>query len=470
MHQDPQQLQERFSDYARSADTASLRALLNQMAPQDAAEAFEELEPQEQSALLDKLEPSDVNDWLPHLPAALADVVLQRFPKHEQRQVLEEMWDDELADFLQEVPDENRAGYIDLLDAETQAATHQLLQYPENSAGGRMTRAFATLQEDLSVQEAIDRLAEQKEETEILARIYVVDDHNRILGRVRLRDLTFSPHNVKIGDVMTPVHTVIRAEADQEEAANMMLKYDLVTLPVVDEAMHIVGVITHDDAMEILQEESTEDLEMQSGIAPQSDEIDYLDSTVLSHFRRRFLWVLGLALLAILSGFVLLSYESVLNSWFLLALYMPMVVATGGNTGAQAATTVIRAMSLGEVEVREFVTAVWKEMRIGLSLGLLVGSCVALLTPIVIQVLPTDARAFPPGLSLSQFGLTVAISLAAQVTASTTLGAALPILAKVLEQDPAVVASPAITTVVDVSGLIIYFTVAKLIMGGALGG
>ncbi len=459
-----QGLKERFWGLVPNGDAVALRTLLERMPPQAAAEAFEELDEGNQAKLLKTLNSDDFERLLPHLPAPLADVILQHFPQSVQAEALEEMWDDDLADFLQEVSDEDRDRYINLLDEETKETAEELLRYPETVAGGRMTTAFARVRSEMTIAEAIAMLAEKKEETEILARIYVVDEQQRILGKLRLRDLTFNPATLRITDVMQPETVTIDAMDDQEEAANMMLKYDLMTLPVVDGEQRLLGVITHDDAMEILQEESTEDLERQSGISGHQEETDYLETPVFSHFRRRFLWVLGLALLAIVSGYVICSYESVLDGWFLLALYMPMVVAAGGNTGAQAATTVIRAMSLGEFEPREFLGAIWKELRIGLLMGLLLGGCVALLTPVVMMALP-ETSATGQVLKTSDLALIVACSLTAQVTTSTVLGAALPILARALKLDPAVVASPAITTVVDVTGLIIYFGLAKWILG-----
>ena len=456
------QLTKRLIAAIPHANAETLRTILDKLPPQGSAEAFEDLEPKAQSRVLNTLTADDMEPLLPHMPAPLADIVLQHYPQTDQADALEEMWDDELADFLQEVPEKNRSRYIGLLDAETKEAAEELLRYPEESAGGRMTKAFATVRADMTLEAAIQSLAEQKEDTEVLSRIYVLEDKQRIVGKVRLRDLTFNSPRSKISDVMQPETVAIQAMADQEEAANIMLKYDMITLPVVNDSLALIGVITHDDAMEILQEESTEDLERQSGIAGQQEEAGYLETSVISHFRRRFLWVLALAFLAIMSGYVIFSFEAVLDGWFMLALYMPMVVASGGNTGAQAATTIIRAMSLGEFEPREFMPAIWKELRIGLTIGVMLGIFVALLTPVVIHLMPENSA---HSLDSSTLAVIVACALVAQVTTSTFLGAALPILARALNQDPAVVASPAITTVVDVTGLIIYFSLARVIIG-----
>ena len=305
----------------------------------------------------------------------------------------------------------------------------------------------------------LDVLAEIREEAELLSRIYVVDEKQRILGKLRLRDLAFSRWDTPIRELMDSDQMSVNAMADQEEAAQMIARYDLLALAVVDDDGRLLGVITHDDALEILEEESTEDMERLSGIGGQSD-FAYLQTPAMTHFRRRFGWVLTLAFLALSSGFVLHSHEAVLTKYYILALYLPMVVAAGGNTGTQSATMVIRAMSLGELDTREFWRVIWKEGRIGLLLGALLGLCVA----IQIQFLMPSGLT---GTSLTPLSvaLVVGTSLMAQVLTSTLIGAALPIGAKKVRLDPAVVASPAITTIVDVSGSIIYFSLAGIIFG-----
>lgn len=455
-------LREQFRAAVEAGEAERFEECLSALPPADAAEALEELDGERKATVLQRLRPATLVPALPYLPAEEIEEILGHLSPHDLQEALNSYPDDDLTDLLQKLAPDTRRSYFSLLRGRKREAAHRLLEYPETTAGGRMTTAFATVSEDMTIREAIETLASQREETEVLSRIYVVDDQNRILGKVRLRDLTFNRRSLLVGDVMQPEPLALLATADQEEAAQLVAKHDLVTLPIINDNNQLVGVITHDDAMEILEEESTEDFEKQSGIAGPSAERDYLDTPVLSHFRRRFIWVLGLAFLAITSGFVIHHFEGVLNSAFILAIYMPMVVAAGGNTGAQAATTVIRAMALGEFGPEQFMRAVWKEMRIGFGLGSILGFCIALQ---IILFFPGGASMLPPGMAMSQVALTVAFSLAAQVTASTILGAALPILAKALKQDPAVVASPAITTIVDVTGLVIYFTLARLLLG-----
>ena len=442
-----------------SGEADQIVAISKEAHPGDVEVAFERLEDEDRTQVLDQLPAEVLSVWADYLPASDVEHRLNTLPETERREVLESLSDDELVDFLQEVDEEDRGQYIDLLDEETRQISEDLLKYPEESAGGRMTKAMAVVREHLTVKQALDVLEGIREEAELLSRIYVVDESQRILGKLRLRDLAFSKWDTPIRELMDSDQISVNAMADQEEAAQMIARYDLMALPVVDDEGHLLGVITHDDALEILEEESTEDMERISGIGGQS-EFAYLQTSAMTHFKRRFGWVLTLAFLALSSGLVIHAYEEVLTKYYILALYLPMVVAAGGNTGAQSATMVIRAMSLGELDTREFWRVIWKEGRIGFLLGTLLGICVAL----QIQFL------MPPGMitaSLSAWSvaLVVGFSLMAQVITSTLIGAALPIGAKKVRLDPAVVASPAITTVVDVSGSVIYFTLAGAIFG-----
>lgn len=448
---------ETILEVLESGEADRIAAIAKEAHPGDVEVAFERLGDEDREEVLDQLPAEVLSVWADYLPASDVEHRLNTLPEEERREVLESLSDDELADFLQEVDEEDRSQYIELLDEETRQVSEDLLKYPEETAGGRMTKAMAMVRENLTVKEALDQLEAIRDEAELLSRIYVVDVERHLLGKLRLRDLAFSKWNTPIRELMDSDQSSIDAMADQEEAAQMIARYDLMALPVVDEEGRLLGVITHDDALEILEEESTEDMERISGIGGQSD-LAYLQTSAMTHFRRRFGWVLTLAFLALSSGFVIHAYEEVLTNYYILALYLPMVVAAGGNTGAQSATMVIRAMSLGELDTREFWRVIWKEGRIGILLGALLGLCVALQ---IRFLLPAGLI----GKSLDPFSIALVVGLAlmAQVLTSTLTGAALPIAAKKLRLDPAVVASPAITTIVDVSGSIIYFALAGAI-------
>jgi len=451
----------------RSGNESALQEICNDLHPADAAAAFTALNEGQQIKFAQFLNNDALSLITSFLPAPESADLIASLEEKDRTVILESLPDDVVTDLIQETDEDQQKTYVELLSEEKKDAAETLLGYPEDSAGGRMTTAYATLHESMSVKEAIESLEEIKEDAEILARIYVVDENNTILGKVRLRDLTFNAWSTPIKDVMDHEKLAIRAEEDQEKALKMMLKYDMLALPVIDSMNRLLGIITHDDALEIQEEESTEDLEKAAAIAGERDEEGYLKSPVLSHFKRRAVWVFFLAIVAILSGLVILKYENLLENVFILAVYMPMIVATGGNTGSQAATMVIRAMSLGEFTPSEFFRVVWKELRVGLALGAMLGALIAIGSWILITIFisPESLNSIIGEHGLNDLVITVGIAMIIQVSVSTFLGAALPMMAKSCKLDPAVVASPAITTIVDVLGLLIYFGIASMILG-----
>jgi magnesium transporter len=398
---------------------------------------------------------------LAELPDALIEETLERFSESAQREILRKLVDDDRTDILQDVSTDARKRYLAMLKPEQQETTRSLMRYEEDTAGGRMTTQAARISLGATVKEALEVLRQYKDSAESLARIYVVDEDGRLRGKIRLRELAFNSWDTLVEDIMDQADLFILASTDQEEAAQMFTKYDMTLLPVIDEYDHLLGVITHDDVLEIIEEESTEDIEKMSGIAGEQSEQTYLNTSVATHFKRRFPWLLVLALLAISSGYVMLRFEHMLSSIYLLALYLPMVVAAGGNTGGQAATMVIRAMSLGELEAGSTAKVITKELSLGIFLGATLGCCIALIT---LFVLPIFNPPLPEHIAISTFALAVSVALGAQITTSTLSGALLPLGARAIKLDPAVVAAPAITTLVDISGMVIYFTAAQAIL------
>ena len=427
----------------------------------DLATVFENLDDDGRGFLTQHISLARFPEILAELPDTLIEETLERFDASAQREILHKLIDDDRADILQDVNPEARKHYLAMLKPEQQETTRSLMRYDEDTAGGRMTTHAARITLGTSVKEALDILREYKDSAESLARIYVVDDEGHLRGKIRLRELAFNSWDTPVQDIMEEADLSILASTDQEEAAQMFTKYDMTLLPVVDEYDHLLGVITHDDVLEIIEEESTEDIEKMSGIAGEQSEETYLNTAVLTHFKRRFPWLLVLALLAISSGYVMLRFEELLSGIFLLALYLPMVVAAGGNTGGQAATMVIRAMSLGELEAGSTIKVITKELFLGIFLGVTLGGCIALVT---LFILPAFNPPLPEGIAMTTFALAVSVALGAQITTSTLSGALLPLGARAIKLDPAVVAAPAITTLVDISGMVIYFTAAQAIL------
>jgi magnesium transporter len=436
-------------------DTKAFLLAAEELHYADLASVFENLDDDERAFFTTNISLKQFPEILAELPDTLIEETLERFDTEAQRNILSQLLDDDRADILQDVGSQARQRYLAMLKPDELETTRSLMRYDEDSAGGRMTTNAARIKIGTSVKDTLDILRDYKDSAESLARIYVVDDEGRLKGKIRMRELAFSDRETPVEDIMQEIDTSILATADQEDAAQIFARYDMTLLPVVDEYDRLLGIITHDDVLEILEEESTEDIEKMSGIAGEQSEETYLNTSISTHFKRRFPWLLVLALLAISSGYVMLHFEHVLSSIFLLALYLPMVVAAGGNTGGQAAAMVIRAMSLGELESGSTSKVFIKELSLGAMLGIVLGACIALIT---MFILPAFAPELPTNISLATFALAVAVALAAQITTSTLSGALLPIGARAIKLDPAVVAAPAITTLVDISGLVIYFT------------
>jgi len=444
-------------------DEILVRELCSDLHHADLAELYEDADPESRAFLIELLGAERFSEILAELPDTLVEDTLESFEPAEQREILDALPDDDRVDILQDVSESKRRDFIELLDEEKQEDTRTLLRYDEESAGGRMTTQIGKILATMTVKEAIDHLrGDDLEASGTLTRIFVVDQDEKLIGKIRLRDLAFNAWDVDISAIVQDIDHSILATADQEEAAQMISRYDMLMLPVVDESNRLLGVITADDAFEILEEESTEDIEKSAGISGEQSEETYLNTSVASHFKRRCGWLVSLAFLAILSGFVMMRFEQTLTEVYLLSLFLPMVVAAGGNTGGQASTMVIRAMALGELDPEDTSRVAWKELRLGFLLGCLLALIIGIFA---VFVPPALQFTLPDGVNFTQFGLTVAFALAAQVTTSTLIGALLPIGARALKIDPAVIAAPAITTIVDVSGMVIYFTVARSILG-----
>lgn len=450
----------RLTEAITSGHWDLLPTLLEDTHPADLASAYESLPEDLRPQLVSQLPADIIPAFLPQLPGSDAVAILAAMPDTELTLTLDDLSDDVLVDLLQEMPGPFRGHAFHLLSENRRKAARELLKFPEDTAGGRMTTAFATIEESFTVRKAIATLRNIQDEAEMLARIYVTDHDGLILGKVRLRDLTFADPDTLIADLNDGDTRAVLATADQEKALRVMVKYDMLALPVVDDDGRILGVITHDDALEIQEEESTEDLERQSGITGDAAEEVYLNTPVLRQVQRRFGWIVSLAFLGLVSGSVIYSYQNQLSTVFALTIYMPMIVAAGGNTGGQAATMVIRAMSLGELTPAEVLRVAWKELRVGLIIGTILSLCMVAqiywLRPSFMNIAED---------SLGKFAATVGLALLIQISASTLIGAILPMGAKALRLDPAVIASPAITTIVDATGLLIYLNLARSILG-----
>jgi magnesium transporter len=444
-----------------SADAEAVRVAAEELHYADLAALYENLEEEQRELLLTTIGPEMATDVIAEIPYPLIEEALNYFKPAQLRVLLGNLSDDDRVDVFQVVSEENQRRFFALLGPRDKELTRNLLKYEEDTAGGRMTTQVGRITADMTVKQALAVLRRDREDTETLARIFVVDAEGRLVGRVRLRDLAFNTWDTPIRGIMEEASEFILATADQEDAARTLSKYDLIVLPVVDEFHHLLGVITYDDALEILQEESTEDIEKLAAIGGEQSEVAYLNTSSTDQYRRRVVWLIGLAFVSIGSGYVMFRFSEVLAQAFVLTLFLPMVVAAGGNSGGQAATMVIRAMALGEISAGNALRVAWKEAQTGLFLGLSLGVSVA---AFISLLLPHLAGATGAHFGFVQLAAAVAVAATVQVLSATTLGALLPLFARAIKLDPAVVSAPSLASMVDVSGMLIYFTVAGALL------
>ncbi len=453
-----------LSELLRALDAADCSALLaaaEDVHYADLAHLYENLDDEKRDLLLKTIGPELATDVVAELPYPLIEGALEHFKPAQLRVLLGNLSDDDRVDVFQVVSEEAQVRFFSLLGPRDKELTRSLLKYEEDTAGGRMTTHVGRITADMTVKQAITVLRRDREDAETLARIFVVDEQGRLVGRVRLRDLAFNTWDTPVYDIMEEASEYILASADQETAARTLSKYDLIVLPVVDEFHHLLGVITYDDALEILQEESTEDIEKLSGIGGEQSEVSYLNTSVTQQYRRRVSWLVGLAFVSIGSGYIMYRFSAVLEKAFVLSIFLPMVVAAGGNSGGQAATMVIRAMALGEISTGNALRIAWKEARTGLFLGLTLGLTMAVFISFILPYIQSGTGS---NFDFFHLALAVSVALTVQVFSATTVGALLPIFARAIKLDPAVVSAPSLASTVDVSGMLIYFTTVGAIL------
>ncbi len=424
------------ADFLSGLTTDEIRKFLPCTEPHTRAEIFGYLEMEHQLELAAQLS-----------RAELADIVSN-------------MSHDERVDFIKRLPEPESAILMPAIAQAEREDIRKLASYPEGTAGAVMTSDYAHLSPELNAAEAIERLRLEAPDTETIYYAYVLDDRRRLAGIVSLKNLILASPRKLVKDLMYPDAVFARVDEDQEEVARKIEKYDLLAIPVISGDGALVGIVTHDDAFDIIREEQTEDMEKFMGLTGAVQEDDYLSVPAAVHFRRRAAWIVALAALSFLSGYIFQSFADTLGTMLILAFFMPMLVATGGNTGSQAATVVIRALALEQIGAADVIRVLWKELRISMMLSVLI-VVVALVRIFLLSSGDEAASGFSP----VQIATVVGIALGLQVISSTLIGAVLPLAASKAKLDPAVVASPALTTTVDITGLLIYFGTAKLLLG-----
>jgi magnesium transporter len=364
------------------------------------------------------------------------------------------------ADFYQELEKEEQIELLPYLDKKTREDVILLSAYPPETAGGIMNTDFATILSTMTCAQALAKIRKDAPSQKMIYYLYVVDEDMHLLGMISIKDLIMSDPKDLVEDHYTEHIIYSNVNDDREEVARQIEKFDLVAIPVVNSLNQLVGIVSYEEAIDVLVAEQTEDMEKFMGIVPSEDEETYLGISTFQHFKKRVVWIVCLAAIGLISGVIVHTYQGVLEQLIVLALYMPMMAATGGNSGSQAATVVIRAMALDEIDHTNWFKVLFKETKISFLLSLCVGGLVFLKIAFL-----SSTNIIPNNLSLTYVGFVIGLAISLQVITSAMVGAGLPIAVKRMGGDPAVAASPAITTIVDITGLLIYFAIASYAIG-----
>ncbi|MBR0085907.1 MAG: magnesium transporter, partial [Lachnospiraceae bacterium] len=427
-----------------SKQYAKLREHIEELNPADIAALFEELPGTEVAKIFRILPKEYAAEVFSHLPIEDEQAIIKVLTDKEAAYIIDNLYADDAADLIDEMPANVVKRILAQTDPETRRDINNLLKYPDDSAGSIMTVEYVDLKENITVDDAIKIIRRDGIDKETIDICYVLDAGRRLKGIVSLRKLLLSQPDELIGNIMDENVISINSLTDQEEAARMFQKYDFTTMPVVDSENRLVGIITIDDIVDILQQEATEDIEKMAGITPTDK--PYLRTSVWETYRKRIPWLLLLMISATFTGKIITHFETALAAYVALTAFIPMLMDTGGNAGSQVSVTVIRGLSLDEIELRDIGRIIWKEMRV----GLLIGVSLAVVNFIKIMVID-DVTVFA--------ALSVCIAVAVTVVIAKIVGCVLPILAKRVGFDPAVMASPLITTIVDALSLLVFFNI-----------
>ena len=430
----------------------TLRDILVTMNAVDVAAIFEDM-PQDKLPLLFRLLPKELAaETFVEMDPETQELLIQGFSDNELKDVVDELYVDDAVDIVEEMPANVVKRILKQADPEMRKMINEILKYPDDSAGSIMTTEYVSLRPNMTVEEAIKRIRRVGVDKETIYTCYVTETNRKLIGMISMRTLILADDDDVIEDIMESNVISANTLEDQESVAQMFTKYDFSALPVVDQENRLVGIVTVDDAIDVLQEETTEDFEKMAGMAPSEE--TYLKTPPFKLAKNRIIWLLVLMLSAMVTGGLLEHYEAAIAGLPLLVSFIPMLMDTGGNCGAQASTMIIRGLALDEIELKDFFRVWWKEIRVALICG------AALSAVNFIRII----------IQYGDIGVAAVVSLTLIITVcvAKSLGCILPIIAKRLKLDPAIMASPIITTLTDACSVFVYFTIATAMLRGRL--
>ena len=436
---------------------AGLRDILLVMNPIDIAALFLDLE-EERIPLLFRLLPKELAaETFVEMEPDAQELLIRSFSDNELKEIVDELYVDDAADIIEEMPANVVKRILKSADPEMRRSINQILRYPENSAGSIMTTEYVTLRPNMTVEEAILRIRRQGVDKETIYTCYVTGSDRVLQGIVTVKDLLLAADDeIAIKDIMLTHMIFVNTLTDQEDVAKMFAKYNFLALPVVDGEGRMVGIVTVDDAIDVIEEETTEDIELMGGMLP--SEKTYLRSSIWELFKNRIPWLLLLMISATFTGMIITSFEGALAAQAALTAFIPMLMGTGGNSGSQSSVTIIRALSLDELEFSDILRVIWKEIRTAVLCGL------ALSIVCFGKIWLVDRMLLGNYDITLYVNLVVCLALFFTVLSAKIVGAVLPMVAKLIHLDPAVMASPFITSIVDALSLLVYFLFARAIL------
>lgn len=425
-----------------------LKKLLNESNESDVAECLDELSKENLAVVFRLLKKDEAVDIFSYMSSDTQEKLIETLSDQEVATIVSKLYIDDAADLIDELPANLVSKVLQNASPTKRKAINEILKYPEDSAGSIMTVEYVDIKSGLTVKECFDRIRRIGLNKETVYTLYVVDADRRLIGVTTVKELLMRDYDTCINDFMEDNVITVTTNEDKEDVAKMFDKYDFLALPVVDNENRLVGIVTVDDAMDVMSEENEEDFEIMAAMTPSED--DYLKESVITQYKNRIVWLLVLMLSSIITGKIITNYEVTFSAIPLLVSFIPMLMDTGGNCGSQASTMVIRALATDEIEPKDVFKVWWKEARIGIMCGVTLG-------------LVNGIRIF---IQYHDLGIAIVIACTLCLTAvlAKSLGCFLPLLAKAIHLDPAYMASPLITTITDACSLAIYFNIALMVL------
>ncbi len=447
---------EKLSSLYKSKNYSEIKKILTEFNPADIAVIFDEFSIEQRILFFRLLPKEEAAETFVELDNDTQEMLIHAFSDNELREVIDELYLDDTVDIIEEMPATIVKRILKNTDSQTRASINTLLKYPEDSAGSIMTPEFVDLKKTNTVEDAIKRIRRTGVDKETIYTCYVTDESRHLIGVITVKELLLHDNDDKIEELMETNIIYINTHDDQETAANLLSKYDFLALPVVDMENRLVGIITVDDAMDVLVDENTEDIQKMNAIVP--NEKPYLKMGIFETWKSRIMWLLFLMVSATFTSMILNAFEDKLSALIVLTSFIPMLTGTSGNSGGQASAVIVRALSLNEIDFKDIFKVMWKEFRVGLVCG------ITLAAVNFVKIWFVDRTLLGMDGITIEVDLVISLTLVIEIIFAKMVGCAFPILAKKMKLDPAVISSPFITTVMDALSLLIYFGFATAIL------